>query len=65
VAKNKYTTRKFDGDDAWSWAVFLAESIKGIKGIIFYGEATPIMCSLTRNTARNEASKLNKKAAIK
>ena len=48
---NKFTTRKFDGDSQGSWAVFRKADVKGIRGIVFYGQARPIVCGLTKREA--------------
>lgn len=57
--KKKYTYRKYDGDDRYSYAIFLATDVKGKNRVIFYGEAKPIVngCSLTE--ARWRADELN------
>ena len=48
----KYTIRKYNGDDAYSWAVFLARDLpKGHRGPVFYGEARPLVCGLSRDQA--------------
>jgi len=47
----KYTTRKYNGDDQFSWAVFKSKDVKGMRGVIFYGQASPIVCGLSRNEA--------------
>ena len=60
----KYVTRKFDGDDMYSWAVFKKADIpKGRRGIIFYGEAKPIVCGLSRNQATYHKKSLEDKAS--
>lgn len=51
VKSNKFTIKKFDGDDAGSYAVFRKEDVKGKGSIIFWGEAQPIVCGLTRREA--------------
>ena len=61
MAKKKYTIRKFDGDDEYSWAVFKMEDVKGMGNQIFYGEAKPIMSGLSRTSAQHERDILNKK----
>ena len=54
MAKAKYVVRKFDGDDAYSWAVFLKDDLpKGHRGIVFYGEARPIVNGCSRNQANS------------
>jgi hypothetical protein len=57
-----YTIRKFDGDDSYSWAVFRKSDIsKGHRGIVFYGEARPIVNGCSRNQAQYHAKQLEKK----
>lgn len=56
--KRKYTIRKYDGDDIYSWAVFKSQDVKGMGNIIFYGDAKPIMCGLDRHSARCERNNL-------
>ena len=51
--KNQFTIKKFDGDSSGSYAVFRKADVKG-KGkgnVIFWGEAKPIVCGLTRREA--------------
>jgi|3_EtaG_2_1085321.scaffolds.fasta_scaffold239047_2 hypothetical protein len=53
-SKKKYTIRKYDGDDCYSWAVFRKADIpKGRRGILFYGEATPIVCGFSKPEAEH------------
>lgn len=47
----KLTTRKFNGDDQYSWAVFKSQDIKGIKGTIFYGQAKPLVSGCSKREA--------------
>ena len=47
----KFATRKFDGDSQYSWAVFKAAEVKGRRGIIFYGDAEPIVTGLSKREA--------------
>jgi len=50
----KYTIRKFDGDDCYSWAVFRKDDIpKGHRGPVFYGEAKPVVCGCARSEAQH------------
>ncbi len=56
----KYTTRKFNGDDRYSWAVFEKSSLpKGQRGIVFYGEAQPVVSGCSRSDAQYHARTLN------
>lgn len=50
------TTRKFDGDDQYSWAVFYKADVKAIRGIIFYGEAQPLATGMGRDEAKSTAN---------
>jgi len=47
----KLVVKKFNGDDQYSYAVFNAKDVKGIKGVVMYGEATPIVCGCSRQEA--------------
>ena len=55
--KNQFTIRKFDGDSAGSYAVFRKEDVKGKGNLIFWGEAQPIVCGLTRREAEQYRSR--------
>jgi hypothetical protein len=57
----KYVVKKFDGDDSYSYAIFLAKDVKGLGSIVFYGEARPVVCGLNRTTAQFDCKKLNNK----
>lgn len=48
----KYTIKKFNGDDSYSWAVFRSQDVKGMRSPIFYGQARPVMSGLTRADAQ-------------
>ena len=55
----KYTLRKFDGDDAYSWAVFRkADLPKGHRGIVFYGDAEPVVSGCARGEANHYKTQL-------
>ena len=47
----KFVVKKFDGDDQYSYAVFDAKDVKGIKGVVMYGQATPIVCGCSKQEA--------------
>ena len=50
----KYTIRKFDGDDSYSWAVFKKSDLpKGHRGLVFWGEARPIVSGCSRCQANS------------
>ena len=59
----KYRVLKYNGDDIYSWAVFRAQDVKGMRSPIFYGDAEPVMSGMDRNEARYQKSRLEKKAA--
>lgn len=52
MASRKLTIKKFDGDDMYSWAVFYADEVRGMRSPIFYGQARPIVAGLARDEAR-------------
>jgi len=56
----KYTIKKFNGDDQYSWAVFRAADVKGMRSPIFYGDAEPIINGLDRSEARYHRDRLEK-----
>jgi hypothetical protein len=60
--KQKYSIKKFNGDDQYSWAVFRAEDVKGMRSPIFYGDAEPVINGLDRSEARYQKECLEKKA---
>lgn len=48
----RYAVRKYDGDDQYSWAVFKRSDLpKGHRGIVFRGEATPVVSGCGRSEA--------------
>ena len=54
-----YTIRKFNGDDQYSWAVFRKTDLPmGHRGIVFYGQAKPLINGLSRADARYHKSRL-------
>ena len=58
----KMVIRKFDGDYSYSWAVFRKEDLpKGHRGIVFFGEATPIINGCTRSNAKYHADCLSER----
>ena len=48
----KYTIKKFNGDDSYSWAVFRAQDVRGMRSPIFFGDARPVISGLTRSDAK-------------
>lgn len=63
--KAKFSVRKYDGDDLYSYAVFRSEDIKGKRGIIMYGEARPLYAGCGRQEAQHYKIQLEKAAAEK
>lgn len=58
----KYTIRKFDGDDSYSWAVFKKSDLpKGHRGVVFWGDAPPVICGLSRAEANYHKQRLEDK----
>jgi hypothetical protein len=61
--KTKYTIRKFDGDDCYSWAVFEKGDLpKGHRGIVFYGQARPAVTGCSRSQANYYKKSLESKS---
>tara|TARA_R110001592_G_scaffold170144_2_gene407070 strand:- start:1181 stop:1366 length:186 start_codon:yes stop_codon:yes gene_type:complete len=58
--KKKYTIKKFNGDDQYSWAVFRAADVKGMRSPIFYGDASPVINGLGRSEAQYHRDRLEK-----
>lgn len=59
--KTKYTIKKFNGDDQYSWAVFRAQDVRGMRSPIFFGDARPVMSGLTRSDAKYHKQQLEAK----
>jgi hypothetical protein len=57
----KYTIKKFNGDDQYSWAVFRAQDVKGMRSPIFYGQARPVVSGLDRSEAQYHKRQLEAK----
>ena len=58
----KYRVLKYNGDDIYSWAVFRAQDVKGMRSPIFFGDAQPVMSGMDRNEARYQKTRLEAKA---
>ena len=54
----KYSIKKYNGDDSYSYAVFRAEDVKGMRSPIFYGDTLP---PLINGLGRTEALYYKKK----
>lgn len=64
--KVEYTARKYDGDDAFSWAVFRKDHLpKGHRGIVFSDEARPVISGLSRSEASYHKKQLESWAHAK
>ncbi len=59
--KIKYTAKKFNGDDMYSWAVFRASDVKGMRSPIFWGQAEPVCSGMSRTEAQATARRLSKR----
>ena len=59
--KTKYTIKKFMGDDSYSWAVFRAADVKGMRSPICDPFIRPVMSGLTRSDAQYHKKSLEAK----
>lgn len=57
----KFTVKKFDGNDQYSWAVFRAQDVKGMRSPIFWGQARPVVSGLSRADAQYHKRQLEAK----
>lgn len=62
ATKQKYSVKKYDGDDSYSYAVFKSEDVRGMSNPIFYGDAKPIYCGLDRHQASYYKKQLEDKS---
>ena len=61
-----FVARKYDGDCPNSWAVFNKLSLRGVPaGIVFYGQAIPVMVGMDRSEAYRVATRMTREAAEK
>jgi hypothetical protein len=57
--KKKYKGIKYMGDDPYSWAIFLAEDVKGLRSPISeYTKATPIYAGLCMSEKKHYIKQL-------
>ena len=56
----KFTIKKYDGDDRYSYGVFKSCDVKGLGSIIFHGQARPICSGLDRYSAINTRDKFER-----
>ena len=63
MAKGKqFVIRKYDGDDRYSWAVFYRTDLpRSHQGIVFYGQARPVISGCSRREAKSHADSLETK----
>ena len=59
--KKKYTIKKYMGDDSYSWAVFRAEDVKGMRSPICDPYIQPVINGLGRSEARYHKQLLEEK----
>ena len=59
--KQKYTIKKFMGDDSYSWAVFRVQDVKGMRSPICDPFIRPVMSGLTRSDAQYHKKSLEAK----
>jgi len=59
--KTKLTIKKFMGDDSYSWAVFRAADVKGMRSPICDPWIRPVMSGLTRADAQYHKKSLEAK----
>ena len=48
----KFTIRKYNGDDFYSWAVFRSKDVKGLGKQIFWGQAQSIVSGCSKLEAK-------------
>ena len=57
-----FTARKFNGDDQYSWAVFRKGDLpRGHRGIVFFGQAQPVVSGMSQSEARFTVQDLESK----
>jgi len=59
--KGKYTIKKYMGDDSYSWAVFRAGDVKGMRSPICDPFVRPVVSGLDRSEAKYHKSQLEAK----
>jgi hypothetical protein len=57
----KYTIKKFMGDDQYSWAVFRASDVKGMRSPICDPYVRPAVSGLSRREAQHHKKVLEAK----
>ena len=59
--KGKYTIKKYMGADTYSWAVFRAGDVKGMRSPICDPFVRPVVSGLTRSDAKYHKQQLEAK----
>jgi len=57
----KYSIKKFMGDDQYSWAVFRAQDVRGMRSPICDPFVSPVVSGLTRADAQYHKKSLEAK----
>jgi hypothetical protein len=60
----KYTIRKWEGDDIYSYAVFRADDVKGTGSGVYFGNAKPLVCGCSRQEANYYKERLMKEQKV-
>jgi len=61
----KFVIRRYDGDDPYCYAVFRKRDVKRLARTVFYGEANPIVCGLSKEEARSHKRRLGMEVKMK
>ena len=48
----KYCIKKYDGDDSYSYAIFLKAHVKMYGSVVFFGEASPVASGMSYQEAK-------------
>lgn len=57
----KFRCMKYNGDDSYSWAVFKAADVKGLRSPVFFGQARPVVSGCSRSEANYHKKRLEAK----
>lgn len=57
----KFRCMKYNGDDDYSWAVFKASDVKGLRSPVFSGQARPVVSGCSRSEATYHKKRLEAK----
>ena len=50
----EYVIKRYDGDDIYSYAIFRKRDVRRLARTIFYGEANPVICGLSKEEAKGQ-----------